>query len=257
MKIKLFLICAFFGLAGMQESFSQAYYEIAVYGGPVAFFSDYGERGDFETNIGNTGLGIGASHYFDFSYGRNKYFNKHFMVRNDIFVHKTNFKHYGRWVAPEKTSNFANQLRAMKGSTLAVEIGSHFEYYPKDILAFNRGANKLMPFFTAGFNASLFFPKASSDLGPLNTPETTHIKYMNSFKNDIGFALAFVGGFGVRYKVNSMGDVIINSRWSWYFSDWVDGLNPDIKQNKELEVPENKSFDWLYSLSAGYVFYLN
>lgn len=242
---------------GKQESFSQVYYEFAVYGGPVAFFSDYGERGDFETNIGNIGIGIGASHYFNFSYGRNKYFNKHFMVRNDVFFHRTSFQHYGQWVAPDKTSTFADQLRAMKGSTTAFEFGSHLEYYPKSILLFNRGANRLMPFFNAGFNASLFFPKVSSDLGPLNTPETTNVKYRNAFKNDAGFALAFVGGFGVRYKVSPMGDFIINSRWSWYFSDWVDGLNPDMKQNKEIEVPENKSNDWLYFLSVGYVFYLN
>jgi len=256
MKVKqsLFIILLF--LIPKQDLFSQAYYQIGVYAGPVAFFSDYGVRGDFETNIGNVGIGIGGSHYFDFSYGRNKYFNKHFMVRNDLFFHRTEFQHYGKWVKPEKTSVFADQLRAMKGSTMAVELGSHLEFYPKDILAFSRGSNKLMPFFTLGFNGSLFFPKVSSDLGPLNTTESTPTKYRGAFKNDSGFTLAFVGGFGLRYKVNSMGDFIINSRWSWYFSDWVDGLNPDIKQNKEIEVPENKFNDWLYWLSVGYIFYL-
>lgn len=256
MKVKHLLVILFLFLIGKQESIGQAYYEIGVYAGPLALFSDYGERGDFETDIGNIGIGIGGSHYFDFSYGRNKYFNQHFMVRNDLFVHRTELQHYGRWVSDEKTSLFADQLRATKGSTFAVEFGSHIEYYPMDILRFNRGANKLMPFFTGGFNASIFFPKVSSDLGRLNTPETTHPKYMFAYKNDPGFALSFVAGFGVRYKVSSMGDIIVNSRWSIYFSDWVDGLNPHIKQNKEVEVPENKNNDWLYWLSVGYIFYL-
>jgi hypothetical protein len=257
MKVRLFLLTLCLLVFIKQESIGQAYYEIGVYAGPVALFSDYGERYDFDTNIGNIGFGIGASHYFDFSYGRNKYFNQHFMVRNEVAFHRTTLKHYGRWVRPEKTSRMADQLRAMKGSTSVFEFGSHLEFFPMDILEFNRGRNKLMPFFTAGFNGALFFPKASSDLGKLNSVEATPTKYMYSFKNDPGFALAFVGGFGVRYKISQMSDLVLYSRWTIYFSDWVDGLNPDIEHNRELDVPENKYYDWLYWLSVGYVFYLD
>lgn len=257
MKSKIIPVLFFLFFISKQESFSQAYYEIGISAGPVMMFSDYGERKNFETDIGNIGFGVGVSHYLNFSFDRNNYFNHHFMVRNELFFHKTDLKHYGRWVASDKTSLFADQLRAMKGSTMAIEFGSHLEYYPISILSFNRGRNKLMPFLTAGFNGSLFFPKVSSDLGPLNTPESTPTKYMNAFKTDTGFTLAFVGGFGVRYKVSTMGDLILTGRWNLYFSDWVDGLNPSIKQNEEVEVPENKNKDALYWLSVGYVFYFN
>lgn len=257
MKIKHLYLTILVLVIAKQASFGQVFYEIGVYAGPVALYSDYGERGDFGTNIGNTGFGIGASHYINFSYGNNRFFNKHFMVRNDLFFHRTKLKHYGQWVASDRTSSGADKLRAMYGSSSAIEIGSHLEYFPMDVLVFNRGGNKLMPFFTAGFNAAIYFPKAASTMGSLNTPETTPTKYMNAFKNEPGFALAFVGGFGMRYKVRPMGDIVLNSRWTWYFSDWVDGLNPGIKQNNQVEVPENKSNDWLYSLTIGYIFYLD
>ena len=87
-------------------------HEVGIITGPVVFYSDFGQRNDFDTNIGNVGFGVGLVHYLNFSYRadcncytRSTYFNDHFKVRSEIDFHKTNFEHFGEWVEPDKTSN--------------------------------------------------------------------------------------------------------------------------------------------------------
>jgi hypothetical protein len=43
------------------------------------------------------------------------YFNDHFKL-SELSYNKTDLEHFGEWVAPERTSLGAKQLRAMKGS---------------------------------------------------------------------------------------------------------------------------------------------
>src|SRR5690606_34425995 len=112
-----------------------------------------GQRNNFETNAKNTGFGVGLIHYLNFSYRadcncytRDTYFNDHFKVRNEIDYHKTNLKHFGRWVEADETSLFADQLRAMSGSTSVFEIGSQLEYFPLSIRDFAAGGYKIAPF---------------------------------------------------------------------------------------------------------------
>ena len=56
----LLLVFLFFALI-RQEVYSQFGFshEIGVITGPVVFYSDFGVRNDFETNIGNVGFGVG------------------------------------------------------------------------------------------------------------------------------------------------------------------------------------------------------
>jgi hypothetical protein len=53
-------------------------------------------------------------------------------------------------------------------------------------------------------------------------------------------------------------------RWQYYFSNWVDGLNPQLEYNTQalglgngVPVPENKANDWIFWINFGGVFYLN
>jgi hypothetical protein len=57
---------------------------------------------------------------------------------------------------------------------------------------------------------------------------------------------------GTRYKLNELSDLIIETKMQYYFSDWVDGLNPN-----SSKYPENKANDWLVWLNVGYIYYLN
>ena len=44
---------------------------------------------------------------------------------------------------------------------------------------------------------------------------------------------------------------MIDLRWQYYFSNWVDGLNPDPNIYKE-----NKANEWLVWLNFGYIYYI-
>jgi len=239
-------------------------HELGIITGPVTFYSDFGQRNDFETNINNVGFGVGIVHYINFSYRadcncytRDTYFNDHFKVRNELDYHKTNFEHFGEWVEPDKTSLFADQLRGMRGSSTVIELGSQLEYFPLSIRDFAAGGYKIAPFMSMGIHYVSFDPEITSSLGELNTPLSTPDKYFNAFQQEGDSTWAFVGSIGIRYKLTELSDLMLDSRWTYYFSDWVDGLNPTEKNNGSVPVPENKANDWMYWLNIGYIYYID
>lgn len=238
-----------------QYGFSQ---EIGAIVGPVAFMSDYGQRFNAATNFGNTGFGIGLIHYLNFSYKADcncytpeTYFNDHFKVRSELSYSKTNLQHYGEWVAPEKTSLNANQLRAMRGSTSLVNIGMQLEYFPLSIRKFTATEGSWAPYVSLGGQFSFYDPTAYSTMGKLNTPATTPIKYYNATTNEGGTVWSLVTSVGTRYKLAPLSDLLVDLRFQYYFSNWVDGLNPD----PDL-YPENRANDWQVWLNFGYIYYL-
>lgn len=256
------IIFTFIFLIGISNSVQSQYgfsHEIGAIVGPVAFQSDYGERHDFKTNSGNTGYGIGIIHYLNFSYKADcncytpeTYFNDHFKVRSELSYNKTNFKHYGQWVDSGKTSLFANQLRAMRGSTAVTNIGMQLEFFPLSIRDFTATIGSFAPFISLGGQFSFYDPEAYSTLGPLNTPISTPIKYYNATTNQGGTVWSIVTSVGSRYKLTELSDLMVDLRFQYYFSNWVDGLNPDPKI-----YTENKANDWNVWLNFGYIYYLN
>lgn len=266
MNTRILLVVFLLFAVSKQEVFSQLGFshEIGIITGPVAFYSDYGQRYDFETNTGNVGFGIGLIHYLNFSYRadcncytKDTYFNDHFKVRSEIDYHKTNFDHLGKWVDPERTTITADQLRAMKGSTTVFDIGAQLEYFPLSIRDFAAGAYKIAPFASFGVHWVSFDPEAYSELGPLNTVITTPVKYFNAFQQEGDSTWSIVMSTGIRYKIGPVSDLMLDARWQYYFSNWVDGLNPSFENNGVVEVPENKANDWIFWLNFGYVHYLD
>lgn len=264
-KINL-LVLLFFLFLVKQSSFSQGGFshEVGLITGPIVFYSDFGQRYDFETNTGNVGFGVGLIHYINFSYSsdcncytRDVYFNDHFKIRSEIDYHKTNLQHYGKWVAPDRTSLTADQLRAMDGSSTVIEVGSQLEYFPFSIRDFAAGQYKIAPFISLGAHWVNFDPEVYSTIGTLNNPSTTPDKYYNAFQQEPASTWAVVGGVGIRYKLSPLSDLMLDSRWHFYFSDWVDGLNPTFENNGTVPVPENKANEWIYWLNIGYIYYIN
>jgi hypothetical protein len=95
-------------------------HEIGVIAGPVEFRSDFGQRLNEPTNLGNTGIGIGIVHYINFAYradcncySTDTYFNDHFKLRSEISWNRTVLDHHGEWVKPKYTSAAADKLRAI------------------------------------------------------------------------------------------------------------------------------------------------
>jgi hypothetical protein len=254
-----------FGLSNTTNAQFGFSHEVGIIAGPVAFQSDYGERYDLSTNAGNTGVGIGIIHYINFSYKADcncytadTYFNDHFKLRSELSYNKTNLEHLGEWVAPERTGLGADQLRAMKGSTAVTNIGMQLEYFPLSIRRFTATTGSLGPFISLGGQFSYYNPKAYSTLGPLGTPLTTFPKYLTpsdgrpyGFSSEGGTVWSVVSSVGTRYKLSPLRDLMVDLRFQYFFSNWVDGLNPNPDIYKE-----NKANDWLVWFNVGYIYYL-
>ena len=255
----------FIGLSTkMSAQFDGFSHEIGVIAGPVAFQSDYGERYDFSTNAGNTGIGIGLVHYLnfrfdsDYNYTSRSYFNDHFKVRTELSYVTSKLNHFGEYVAPTKTSLDAQQLRAMSGSTSITNLGTQFEFFPLSIRDYSAVEGSFAPFVSLGAQLSYYSAKASSTLGALGTPATTFPKYLTpsegrpfGFSNENATVWSIVSSVGTRYKLNESADLMVDLKFQYYFSNWVDGLNPNPDIYKE-----NKANDWLVWLNFGYIYYL-
>lgn len=236
-------------------------HEIGVIVGPVAFQSDYGERHDLATNAGNSGFGIGLIHYLNFSYKAEcncytpeTYFNDHFKLRSELSYNKTNLQHFGQYVDPSKTSLIAQQLRAMRGSTAVTNVGMQLEFFPYSIRDFTATIGSFGPFISLGGQFSYFKPTAMSQLGEGlgQLPTVTPIKYINAFDTKGGTTWSVVSSVGTRYKLTPLSDLMVDLRFQYYFSNWVDGLSPDPRV-----YTENRANDWNVWLNFGYIYYLN
>lgn len=247
------LLFFFFGKENLYAQFGMYLgQEIGVVTGPVAFFSDYGVRYDFETNTGNTGVGIGLVHYFNFAfyadcdcYTTNTYFNDHFRIRSEVDYHRTLLNHYGE--IAQKNNPRGEQLRAMNGTAEVFEIGAHLEYYPLSIRDYTAFAYPLSPFFSLGGNYVSYSPDAYSTLGPLE--ENLFPTFVEGVNLEGGSTWSFVVGIGTRYKLSVVSDLVVNGQWRYYDSDWLDGLNHDN--------PQNRAKDTIFWLNVGYIYYLN
>ncbi|MFB9055514.1 glutamate dehydrogenase [Mariniflexile ostreae] len=259
-----FFVCT---LLVSQTSFSQLGFshQIGVIAGPVQFKSDFGKRSDGETNFGNSGFGIGFVHYLDFSYRRHynffksdSYFRDHFQIRNEISWNKTHLEHLGKWVDPSKTSSQANQLRGHKGVAHNLDIGTQLEFYPLSIKAFQSFSPKFAPFTSFGVHFTSYTPQVSTTYENPNPLLTGNVTEPSNFYSEWapgsidaspGSTWSIVSSVGVRYKLDKLSDLMLDLRWQYYFSDWVDGLNHNLDYNKHN--------DWLLWLNIGYIYYLD
>jgi hypothetical protein len=265
-KIILLLLLGTLTTIHAQEGFSP---EIGIIAGPVAFQSDYGQRNNLDTNLGNTGFGIGFVYFFNFSYLNNYnflepngYFSEHFKLRAELSYNRTKLNHFGQEVAPAKLlkSAEARKIAAMSGITSLFNIGAQIEYYPfKTIRYFEATNHGFAPFLSIGGQFSFYTPKTTSTLGDLGTPLTTFSKYLypsdgepHGYTSKSGTVFSIVSSVGTRYKLGVLSDLMIDLRLQYYFSNWVDGLNP----NQE-RFPENKANDWNVWLNVGYIYYLD
>lgn len=254
---KRLILSVIFVFGYLTVSFSQyrphdIAHELGFTAGLVSIQSDYGESKDFKSTTGNTGFNVGIVYFADFSYNRGGYFSEHFKVKAELSYTKANFQHYGKYVDPGKTSLFSQQLRAMNGSTSIVNLGAELVWFPLDLVNFNYNEGSFSPYVSIGGQYNYYTPEVKSDLGPMGNPFTTPVKYMDGFTNEPGNTFSFVGSIGTRYKVSRDGDLVFDIRGQQFFSDWVDGLNPDPQIYSE-----NKSNDFLISISVGYIFLLN
>lgn len=230
-------------------------HEIGVFVGGAAMQSDFGASKDFDSNTKNAGLGIGIVHYLNFAMDSDgkfvpySYFNDHFKLRTELSYSSAKLNHYGE--SADSNSAFGRQLRAMKGETKTTNIGMQLEFHPLSIRDFVSSGD-WSPYLGLGAHFSVFNNDVYSDLGPLNTPASTPIKYYGATSSKGGSTWSIVSNIGTRYKVTEVSDVFVELKAQYYFSDWVDGLKPNT-----VLYPENDSNDWNIWFNLGYIYHIN
>lgn len=259
LKPIIITLFAFIGITTVSKAQGIAQ-EVGIIFGPVSFQSDYGERNNMDTNVGNTGFGVGVVHFINFSANNNResFFSEHFKVRSELSFNQTNLEHFGKWVESEERKGLVRHLRAMSGKSTLVNLGSQLEFSPIKIHDFENSVGSFSPYASLGFQVSYYTTSVTSQLGPLGLPSTTFAKYLipsdgrqYGFSNENGVVLSVTAGIGVHYKLTEMSDLMFDIRYQGFSSDWVDGLNP----NKDL-FKENKRNDSQVWFNAGYIYYL-
>ena len=234
-------------------------HELGAIVGPVEFRSDYGERNNEETNLGNSGYGIGIVHYINFSYRADcncyttdTFFNDHFKLRSEISWNRTKLEHFGQWADPSNTSENAERLRRHKGEANNFDIGMQLEYFPLSIRSFQAFSYRFAPFISLGVHYTAFTPKVSTTYGDgdIQNPDNFWTGWEpGSINPESGSTWSLVTSVGVRYKLTVLSDLMLDMRWQYYGSDWIDGLNHQLDSNKYN--------DWLIWLNFGYIYYLD
>lgn len=256
LKKYFFLLLLLLGCKG----FSQISNQLGVIAGPIAFQTDYGENKDYENIERNVGYSFGIVHYINFAFdascncfNRYKYFNDHFMVRNELSYYFSKLNHYGRYVDPSHTSLAADQLRAMEGDVSSVNLGTQLEFYPISMREYISGTYLFVPYGGLGIHANFLHSTNYSDMGDITDPTVMPEKFYGSNIKGVQNAtvFSFVANIGLKFKLTRHSDILIDARYQTYISDWVEGLNPDSNL-----YPENEHNDAAISMSLGYILYL-
>ena len=234
--------------------------EVGVFAGAYNLKSDFGERQNFESSS-NTGFAVGLIHYINFSYRKSytsrnlkRFFNEHFKIKSEISYSTTKLKHFGTWVDDARISENAQRLRSHAGKANNFNIGSQLEFHFYEIGSFEREDRLFSPFISLGFQFTFFQPEVytnyngSTDITNLDNfylPwQVDEDPFLNSEADN---TFSIVGSLGTRYRLGRRSDLLLELRWQYYFSDFVDGLNHKLKSNQ--------SNDWAIWLTLGYVIY--
>lgn len=245
-KTLLLFICVlcFNALNAQRSSY---YQEIGVMSGPVFFQGDFGEKGASKNITSNVGVSGSIVYYVSLD-NNNRGLERNFKVRFDATLMAVSLNHYGKFA--ESNTDFGQKLRAMQSDVKVSNVGFQLEYYPFEIDDYSKSI--LSPYLASGFQINAYSANATSTLGSIGNSNTVPTKYVDGFKDSSGIALSMTGALGVRYKVSPSGALVLEGQFRYYFSDWIDGMNPDPNIYKE-----NKNNDFAVTIQIGYVYYLD
>jgi len=222
------------------------------YVGHTFFKSDFGARNDMKTNLANNGVVAGGRFYFNlFPYSM--YFASHFRPYTEISFIYARLDHIGKWVegppSPGKT-----QLKAMHANPLMFGINFGLEYHLQDLRSFNfntlAGIYRFNPYAGIYLGGYYYQSNIYSDLGDLTNPFEQNIivfpRFINKVYYDPGFTFSAGIKTGVNYQLNDYTQLYFETKFSWFSSDKIDGL--------DVNDPADKFHDWTVSQIIGILF---
>jgi hypothetical protein len=225
--------------------------DIGLTVGLVNFKGDFGESGNTKNYFKNNGYIITGVFYLSLNTNYHRFIDN-FKLRLEASYMNCDLAHYGRWADPNDPRLFATQLKSMKGNVQSTSFGAQVEFFPFGTDEYTKEEG-FIPYISLGGQLNSYSTKITSSLGPIDTPISTPIKYLNGglrgISSDVVPSLSM--SIGTRYKLTSVTSLVLDMRLQYYFSDWVDGMNPN-----KSKYPENKAEDWLTIINVGYIFYL-
>ncbi len=245
------IIASLLLLLTLNSAYSQYngyYHELGIMTGPVFFQSDFGEKGNIKNALGNVGFSIGVFYYISLESNRNS-LAENFKLRTEVSFMTTQLEHHGKYV--EGNDIKSQKLKAMRSKLKTANVGLQLEFYPWKTDDYNQ-SSIFSPYISLGSQLTSYSVKAYSKLGQIGTPITTPTKYIDGFKSDSGITMSVTGSLGTRIKLSEYHALIVDGRLQYYFTDWMDGMNPNRRTYSE-----NKTNDWSATLNVGYVYYFN
>lgn len=222
--------------------------EAGISVGLASFQTDFGQRGDFDSTFNNNGLAVGAVMYLNFFNrdpvisGPVSWGQQHFKLKAELSYLQANLKHYGDYLvtsAPEDITKLEN----MTGKSSVINFGTILEYHPFPIPDFIPGSNrKISPYLGLGVMAGFSNPSIDAPSGLIDVYQPE-----GAVDDSSSVALSLMFSGGLRFKLDENDALMLDMRWQYFASDYIDGLNPDA-----VEAP-NKHDDWLYYLNFGYI----
>src|SRR5690606_14864896 len=136
--------------------------------------------------------------------------------------------------------------------------------FPLSIRSFQAFAYPIAPFVSLGVHYTSSSPQSSTTYGDGDIYNPNNI-YSFWYSDDSSLppipsgeqrvypidlsqrnSWSVVTSVGFRYKLTKLSDLMLDLRWQYYFSDWIDGFNHEFRDY-------NKYNDWLVWLNVGYI----
>lgn len=248
--------------------------EAGVMFGITSFQTDFGLRNDFASQNAST-MGFGVMHYLKFFGNQyswrsgSTFFSEHFMLKTEfVYLKNTNIKHEKEAFAVGSPQR--EKWDAMRGNIKMYNIGSQMEFYFFNMESYSSYTKQrtLNPYLSAGVHFSFYDTQVTSELGnnwenfvvydqPGNemydkwyTEEGASLsggKHEQTIFNGKGNTFGLSAGLGLRFAVSDSFNFILDSRFQYFFSDRVDGLDA-------YKDPGNKNNDTMVYVNMGIVY---
>ncbi len=256
---KVLFLLIVFTISNKAQSQLNVSSEVGVMFGVTSFQTDFGVSHDFPSANQQT-MGYGIAHYLKF-FGKkyswrsgSTFFSEHFMMKTEfMYLNNTNIEH-----ANNPTSDI---LKDMRGNIKMFNLGNQFEYYffnIEDYAISYRDRRSFNPYISLGVHYSWFTPNVTTtnDSGSflvnseydkwLTAEQAEELGKTQTIFNESGSAFGVSAGAGLRYSMEYF-DLILDSRYQYFFSDKVDGLDAP-------KDPANKHNDTMIYVNLGVVY---
>lgn len=217
--------------------------------------SDFVAKGPFDGKATINGFALEGAHYLHIlprRYGGSQLL-RHTVLKTSLAINISTFDNSSYGTEDAKLNNppeytYANTpndilLGRLKAKTTLISLDNEIQLYFKDIVRFlhkynrYRSKSRTNPYIALGIGINYVNATPTYDPEALENNAGGGNGYPDNYQasfiaktNTIAISGNFA--FGARYKAGTNYDLIGQMGFKYFFSDWIDGVNPDLEGNK-------------------------